>query len=383
MKKELKNLSFIIATHVYATGPSFKLENYLKGKVKELVFIGHPFSFASDRRSFIRIYKKGNLILEKKFVSWKGSDSLFYLKDILLTLWWCFKYGGNTDYFVGVNNFNAVSGYIMKLFGRVQKIIFYTIDYIPQRFENNFLNSVYHFLDEFAIKKSDKVWNLSPIMVKEREKKGVDKKYREKQIVVPIGTDVHKKPLSSKKRDNYKIVFMGHLREGQGVEMLIDAMVDVVRKIPKAHLMVIGGGSLENSLKNQVKRLKLDTNVEFTGFVEEFSDVQSLLSDSYVAIAPYVDDSKTYTRYTDPGKPKDYLAAGIPVIITKVPQVALEIERNRCGVAISYRKKELIKAIIKLLEDKELSSSFRKNALKMAEKYRWDTIFNDAFLNTL
>lgn len=383
MEKKLKKLSFLIATHVYATGPSFKLEDYLKKKVESLIFIGHPFSFTKDTRSFIRIYKKGKLIFESKFVSWKGPESLFYLKDIVLTLWWSFKYGGNIDYFVGVNNFNSFSGYLMRLSGKVRKIIFYTIDYIPQRFENNLLNSVYHFLDELAIKKSDKVWNLSPIMVKEREKRGVRAKYREKQITVPIGTDIIEKPLDIRMIDRYKIVFMGHIREGQGVEMLIYAMKDVVTKIPEAHLLVIGGGPLENNMRNQVKRLKLEKSVKFTGFVKDFSKVQNFLKDGAMSIAPYVDDSKTFTRYTDPGKPKDYLASGLPVIITKVPQVAYEIEKNKCGLAINYNKKELTDAIVKLLKDRKKLALFRKNALMMTNKYSWDKIFDEAFVNTL
>lgn len=383
MENKLNKLTFLIATHVYATGPSFKLEDYLRNKVESLVFIGHPFSFTKDTRSFIRIYRKGKLTFESKFVAWQGPESLFYLKDILLTLWWTFKYGKDVDYFVGVNNFNAFAGYLMKLLGKVKKIIFYTIDYIPQRFENNFLNYVYHFLDELAIQKSDKVWNLSSIMVQEREKKGVRAKYRAKQIIVPIGTDIRKKPLAFKDIDRYKIVFMGHIREGQGVEMLIHAMKEVLKKIPEAHLLIIGGGPLEINMRNQVKRLKLEKNVKFTGFVKKFSDVQNFLQNGAIAVAPYVDDSKTYTRYTDPGKPKDYLASGLPIIITKVPQVAYEIEKNKCGLAINYNKKELTNAIIKLLSDKKKLILFRKNAFKMAEQYSWDKIFTEAFLNTL
>lgn len=381
--KNLKRLSITIVTHVYATGPSFKLEDYLKNKVASLIFIGHPFSFSSDTRSFVRVYKKGKLVHSEKFIYWRGPDPLFYLKDMLLTLFWSFKYGKRQDYFIGVNNFNVFSGYLLKIFGKVEKIIFYTIDYIPQRFVNNFLNSIYHFLDDLAVKKSHKVWNLSGVMVTEREKRGISEKYKNKQIVVPIGTDMGKKILSYKNIDRYKIVFMGHLREGQGVEMLINAMTDVVKKVPSAHLLIVGGGNLENSLRNQVNKLKLSDKIEFSGFVKDFSTVQALLRDSAIAVAPYVDDEKTYTRYTDPGKPKDYLSCGIPVIITKVPQVAYEIEKNKCGIAIEYNKKALVEAIVRLLKDDRLLFQYRRNATIMAKEYSWNSIFNRALKNTI
>lgn len=379
----LKNLSFTIVTHVYATGPAFRLEEYLQKKVKSLIFIGHPFSYTKDNRSFIRKYKDGKLIKEEQFVCWKGPEIFFWIKDLLLTLWWAIKDINKIDYFIGVDNLNAFSGYILKLLGKVKKIIFYTIDYIPERFDNKLLNSLYHYLDRFAVKESVKVWNLSSIMVEEREKRGVSSKYRDRQITVPIGTDISKRVAMFDKIDKYKIVFMGHLREGQGVELLIEAMPEIIKKEAKAHLLLIGGGPLEEKFKKIVEIKNLDRNVKFTGFIKEYIEVEKLLSDASVAVAPYADNDKTYTRYTDPGKPKDYLASGIPVVITKVPQVAYEIEKNKCGIAINYDKKELAEAIIKLLTNKALLFEFRKNSLKMAKKYTWNKIFNKAIKETI
>jgi len=383
MENNLRRLSFTIVTHVYTTGPSFKLEDYLKDKINSLIFIGHPFSFSEDTRSFLRVYKKGKLVVEKKFIRWKGSEFVFYLKDLFLTLWWYLRYSEKNNYFIGVNNFNVFAGLLLGLFTNVGRVIFYTIDYIPQRFNNHIINSIYHWLDRLAISKSHRVWNLSSVMVEEREKRGVDPQYREKQIVVPIGTDVSSKLASLNKIKRHRIVFLGHLLRKQGVELLVAAMRDVVKKNPSAHLLIIGGGELEEKLRRDVIRLKLEKHVKFTGFVKEFSDVQRLLKDSAIAVAPYVDDSSTYTRYTDPGKPKDYMASGLPVVITKVPQVAWEIEENKSGIAIEYNKEKLIEALVKLLKDDKLWISFRRNAFRMAKKYEWEKIFDKAFSKTI
>ncbi len=381
--KDLKNLSFVIVTHVYATGPSFKLEEYLKDKVDTLVFIGHPFSFAEDTRSFLRIYKKGLLIEEKKFKRWKGTEISFYIKDLFLTLWWYLKYQRKADYFIGVNNFNVFAGLVLGLFLNVGRVIFYTIDYVPNRFTNPFLNSLYHFLDRLAVSRSHKVWNLSKIMVSEREKSGISRELRDKQIEVPIGTDIRGKPLSFDKIDKGKIVFLGHLRSGQGIEMLISAMGEVVKEVKRAHLLIIGGGMLENGLKSKVKGLGLDKKIKITGFVKEYDDVKRFMRDGAIAVAPYVDDENTYTRYTDPGKPKDYLASGMPVVITKVPQVAYEIEKYKCGFAIDYNKKQLVDCLVELLTNGTKYKEFRKNAFTFAKKYTWEKVFNEAFSKTL
>lgn len=381
--KDLKGLSFVIVTHVYATGPSFKLEEYLKDKVDALVFIGHPFSFAKDTRSFLRIYKSGSLVKEEKFKSWKGPEVSFYIKDLFLTIWWYLKYQRKTDYFIGVNNFNVFAGLVLGLFLNVGEIIFYTIDYVPNRFESSFLNWIYHLLDKLAISKSHKVWNLSQIMVAEREKGGVSPKYRSKQIEVPIGTDIKENPLSFDKIDKNKIVFLGHLRDGQGLELLISAMGEVIKKVKNAHLLIIGGGPLEKILSSKIKSLKLEKKVKITGFVKEYDDVKKLMRNGAIAVAPYVDDDKTYTRYTDPGKPKDYLASGMPVIITKVPQVAFQIEKNKCGLAIDYNENQLEDSLIDLLTNETKLKEFRKNAFIFAKKYTWERIFKEAISKTL
>lgn len=384
LTKRMQDKTFLIVTHVYATGPAFKLEEYLnKQSIKTLIFIGHPFPYAKDKRSFLRIYSYGQLIYEEKFINWLGPELLFYGKDLLLTIWWSLRYKGKIDYFIGVDNLNAFAGYILRRIGKVKWAIFYTIDYIPRRFEINILNSIYHFLDRHAVEKSDKVWNLSSVMVAEREKRGVSAKYRDKQITVPIGTDIISNKQSFKMIDKYKIVFMGHLRKGQGIDLLIKAMIDVVKRIPKAHLVIIGGGPLEDKYRKMVKLKKLEKHISFSGFINDFREVQKLLSDAAVAVAPYVDDSNTYTRYTDPGKPKDYLASGIPVVITKVPQVAFEIEKNKCGFAIDYDRTQLVEILVELLSNNNLREEMRKNALKMAKKYAWAKVFTNALRQTL
>lgn len=378
-----KNFSFVIVTHVYTTGPAFRLEEYLQDKVCDLIFIGHPFSFAKDTSSFLRVYKNGKLIKEKKFIAWRGQELSFYFKDIFLTLWWVLRYSPKVNYFVGVDNLNAFSGFILKIIGKVEYLVFYTIDYVPNRFNNKSLNFVYHFLDRLAIKKSDKVWNLASIMVKEREKRGVEIKYRNKQIIVPIGTAMSKKINKSIERDRHRIVYMGYLFKKQGIEKLIEVMGDVIKKVPQANLLIIGGGTQEKKLKKDVVDLKLQKYVKFTGFVKDFADVEKMLQSGSIAVAPYLDTNDTYTRYTDPGKPKDYLANGLPVIITKVPNIAFEIEKNKCGIAINDDKKELANALITLLTNDKMLNEFKKNALKMANKYKWYKIFDKALRETL
>ena len=114
-KNHFKNKTIVIVVHIYAIGSAFKLDEYMRKRAKRVIFIGHPFSYVKDRRSILQVYEKGELVTEKRFASLTAPEVIFYMKDILLTIWWVFQYAPrNVDYYIGVDNLNAFSGYILR-----------------------------------------------------------------------------------------------------------------------------------------------------------------------------------------------------------------------------------------------------------------------------
>lgn len=379
-KNNLQYKKVIISTHVYATGPSHSLENYLSDKTDKLLFIGHPFVYAKDIRSYFNLYKKGLLIKTTHFPQLTKNQFLSQIKDSLLNIFLTIRYAG-FDLFVGVDSSNATIGIILKKLGLVKTVIYYTIDYVPKRFNNELINAFYHKMDNFSVKYSDYVWNLSSVMVKEREKKGISSKYRSKQLVVPIGTDTVKRN-SSVKTQKYHVAHMGHLLKKQGVQLVIDAIPLIIKKVPAFHLEIIGGGEHEDNLKAQVKKMKIDKYVTFHGFIKNHEDVEKLLMECEFGVAPYTDEPDNYVKYTDPGKVKAYLAAGLPVVITKVPDVYRYLENKNCGIAVEYKKEDLAETMIALLLDRKKLELYKKNAILAAKEFTWEKIFRKALVKS-
>jgi len=94
-----------------------------------------------------------------------------------------------------------------------------------------------------------------------------------------------------------------------------------------------------------------------------------------LGVALYNSAVDQFTHYADPGKVKVYLGTGLPIIITDVPYVAKEIEKNKCGVIVRYEEKDIVKAVIRLMENENELRACRKNAIKYAEQFDWDRIF--------
>jgi len=375
------NKKVAIITHFYTTGPATRLEQYLVDqRINEIHFLAHPFSFSKDTASFLRVYKKGTKIYDQKYNKFTGPEVIFYLRDLLTSLIWGLKQE-KIDLLICFDGLNTFSGLILKLFGKVDTLVFYTIDYVPLRFANRILNRIYHFLDWVGVAKADLVWNVSSQIAIEREKNGFKKEWRSKQIVVPITIETIPSPtkLDMKYRNN--IVYMGHLRKNQGLENLLKAVNLVKQKIKSVRLTIIGGGPLEKKLRNYVVAHKLSKHVKFTGFIENFKDVEKVLRQQAVSVAPYDNADNSFTKFADPGKPKDYLAHGLPVIITNIPSIARTIRKRNAGIVITNNNDELVNGILLMLKTKEYNI-YRENAFRLAKLYLSDVIFKKALLKT-
>lgn len=375
-----QNKKIIIATHVYATGPAQDLEEYLVNNIKinKLLFIGHPLFHVPDRNgSGYKKYAEGNLIKEKYLPNWKIQSPFGYVKDVILTLLWGFFTDEKWDLYIGLGNINAFVGIWLRRLGKTKKVVFYTIDYVPKRFENELLNDIYHWVDKFCVKNADQTWNLSSRMAESREKqKGMKQSEYNRQVTFPIGIWFDRiKRLPFNKIKKHTLVFMGHLIEKQGVQLVLEAIPEIITELPDFKFLIIGTGDYERTLKQKVSELNIGSFVEFTGFIEDHREIEKLLAESACSVALYDKEIDRWTYYSDPGKVKAYLAAGLPVIITDVPQIARQIQEYECGVVIEYEKNDLVRAILSLIKDENLNKRYRKNAIDFAKQFDWNIMF--------
>ncbi len=378
----------LIISHYYKRtlsggGPPQEVRDFFLLKIKRIYYIEHPFPQADDKRSSITIYENGKLKKQIFTPSISGPQMLFYILDIFLTFYFVLLAKAKFDLCVSLDNLNTVSVLPFKKFGIIKKLVFYTIDYNPQRFENKTLNNIYHFLDRLACYYADAIWVLSKKMDVTRAKNKVNIKKMKPSILLPMGANLERiKTLPFAKIQKHQIVYAGFLMKKQGVQLAIQSLPYVIKKIPDVKLVIIGQGEYESKLKYLVKQLEISKYVEFKGFVKDHKEMEKILCKSAVALAPYEDTPDNYTRYTDPGKPKLYLGCGLPVVITDVPQIAGIIQSKKAGIIADYETHSFANAIIKLLSNKELYKKYRENAIKLSKNYDTNTLISEALDKT-
>lgn len=176
-------------------------------------------------------------------------------------------------------------------------------------------------------------------------------------------------PLLEKASDAFEVVYQGLMVRGRGYEEFTDAaalLPDGIR------LVLRGYGSLEPKLRADIKEKQLSDKVVFAPPVEVAQLVQAA-SASHVG-AVLTRPINLNFKLSVSNKVFEYAAAGLPVILSDVPEHRYLNEQYDFGLIIDEVTPEKIaEAILTLYREKELYSRLAENAKRMSEEMNWET----------
>lgn len=385
--KITRKTKVLILSHGYRKaekggGPPQDIRDFLLPKVKSIDYVVHPFTFADFRKSFIVSYINGVNKNEAKSHSVNGPEWFQYVQHFLITLLFLLRNRKKYDICFALDSLCLLPVLILKKMGRIKRLVYYSIDYTPQRFTNSLLNTVYHSMDNMACRYSDLNWVVAKHMIQARKKNGIPINKCPPFVEVPIGFHGSKIKLRKTKAINrHHLIFVGSLFKKQGLQLVINALPKIVKKFPSVHLTIIGTGNYENTLKKLVKQRKLTKSVEFKGFIKDHRQVESLLTKAGIGLAPYKPEPSSITYYADLGKIKLYLGCGLPVVTTSVPVISSVLEKSKAGVIANYSPQSLSEALISLLKDKKKYALSRSSAIKLSKNYDVEKILRKAIKN--
>lgn len=168
------------------------------------------------------------------------------------------------------------------------------------------------------------------------------------------------------------IGFVGTLKPWHGLDVLVRA-VDVLRDTePDVRLLVVGDGPMREALQRQVAAARLTDRVELVGAVRP-DDVPGHLRTMDVAVAPY---PATAATYFSPLKVLEYMAAGVPVVASRVGQVPCLLDGGRTGVLVEPGCPAAIAAAVRRLraEPGAADAMVERARTRVAERHTWDAV---------
>jgi len=367
-----------VVSHIWSAGCATALAEYLRRRRRSRLLISHPFHRSPPESSFCEgVTSDGR--------SWRTNSPLppiaepyRYVLDFLDTVRWVVRFGP-VDVLIGCGNINALAGLLLRRLGRARRVVFYAIDYVPVRFNQRALNLVYHWMERMCAQHSDCVWNVSPAMAAARAEAGIPTESSAPQLEVPVGGGFDLATRASSASDSTTISFVGHLLPKQGLQVIVQALREVLAAVPSVRLLVIGSGPYGDEIRDLAARLGVLPRIDFAGRIDDPNVIYDLLSKSAIGVAPYLRELDTWTRYADPGKIKDYLAAGLPIVTTDVPPIAPLLVDRGAGMIVDPTPAQMGSALTQLLTDRRRRRLMAESAHHLGLEYDWERIFDRAF----
>jgi glycosyltransferase involved in cell wall biosynthesis len=363
-----------IVANGFADGPAQALRDYLVGKGTRVVAISHPLTPENGRGHVIAEYAAGKRIHEHT-IRLPVRPPASFLFDAFVPL-----APPPVDAWFGFNPLASARGLVARRRDRARFVVLWSVDFVPDRFGRGTpATRVYDRIDRLCCTHVDARIELSEAAREGRNRRHGLAPDAPAAHVVPMGAWLDRVPIIPP--DGFRrrrVVFLGHLVERQGVETFLESLALLVRRGETIQGDVIGTGPLEEALRERAKRLGLERAVRFHGFVSDHRDVERLLANASLGVAPYRPGDATFTRYADPGKLKAYLAAGLPIVLTDVPPNARELEREAGAEIVPFEPAAFAAAVARSHENAGDWVARRDAALAYARRFDWGVLLPEA-----
>ena len=188
---------------------------------------------------------------------------------------------------------------------------------------------------------------------------------KHKQDIIPVDL----REILSIPQDNKILLYQGVIFEGRGISKTIEALPGLDR----VHFVLLGSGNKRKEYEQLAARLNVSNRVHFMGTVSQ-SELINYTTSADFGMSLIENISLSY-YYALPNKMFEYIAAGVPVISSALPQMKDIIDTYKVGWVINIDQnciEEKLKSIIYADYDKD---EMRRILVDASEELNWDKEF--------
>ena len=171
------------------------------------------------------------------------------------------------------------------------------------------------------------------------------------------------------------ILTVSHLVKRKGHQKVIQALPEVLKKVPGAVYLIVGEGPEENNLRESARRCGLEHQVIFAGSVSPGDlPLYYNAADVFIMASYAIEEEGDFEGFGIVFLEAN--ACGKPVIGGKSGGVEEAVVEGETGLLVNpLNEKEIAEALVRLLTDEELSGKLGKRGRERTEKeLNWLTI---------
>lgn len=211
-----------------------------------------------------------------------------------------------------------------------------------------------------VLQRADHVFVQSAAMLSAFAERGIPV---EKMTAVPMGVDLEavqsaRAPSAdwlARLRERRVVVYVGALDKVRQPGLMVEAMTRVRQRCPQALLLMVGGAPEAAdmaALQAQVKRLRLEQHVCFTGWLSP-DEAMGFMAQADLGLSMY--PRGPLFDVCSPTKLAEYFALGLPVVANDLPDQAEVIANSHAGRCVPFTAEALADAITATLNHPDLA----------------------------
>jgi len=168
-------------------------------------------------------------------------------------------------------------------------------------------------------------------------------------------------------RKNYTAIYTGGVQKGRGIQTVIEAIPLIVKKIPDFLFVIVGDGYAVSYFKDMAREIGVEDYILWVGWVDH-DELFAYINDSKVGLIPHF--SSEHVNSTIPNKLFDYMALGLPALVSDALPLDRIVREEECG--LSYKSGDAGDLQLALLELYNSDTDFGSRGKEAVNsKYNW------------
>ncbi len=301
----------------------------------------------------------------KRFKLWFNKGSLFYANyNIRLFFFLLFK---NTDVLWSNDLDTLWANYLIAKL-RTKKLIFDSHEYfteVPELVNRPKVKAIWKRIERKILPHLKHVLTVSSSIAELYKKEyHVDVKLLRN---VPL-LNQQKIEVENIKIEGKKIlIYQGAINVNRGIELMVNTM----KYIDNANLYIIGYGDIFTEIEQLINQESLTDKVKLLGEIP-LEKLQGYTQQADLGLSLEEDKGLNY-RFSLPNKLFNYIHAGLPVLVSNLPEMKNLVTQYQLGEIIEkHDSKHIAEKIKTMLNDAEKMKTWSENSKKAALELNWE-----------
>lgn len=274
-------------------------------------------------------------------------------------------------------NFLVLAAIMPRLFGK--KLILDIHDSVPETFEGKFNNPSPLLFKLFCLEEriccalAQRLICVNEVQRDTLVRRGIPADKITVILNVPdhhILDDRRSNRAGSHQKETFDLVYHGTIHRIQGLDLVIDAMPQLLERIPELHLHIIGIGPHLDSLVQQARSLGVADRVHFSMRVYPLNEILVMLESKDLGIVP--NRRSTATDLMLPVKLLEYATIGLPTVVPNLKTIRHYFSRDMVTYFEPEDQVSMVEAITGLYINERKRSEQARRAREFMVRYGWE-----------